>query len=387
MKYDHVCWKCFNEEGIQDFIKINGRLKKCDVCNRRNVSHEYWEVVDHITGCIEKVFEDPANSMGYMSSEGGYLGTTYDSYEMLGETGFDTDSSDLMDDIVSQFETDLWCYQNPYHLQRHDELMGAWDQFVNLVKYKSRYMFLHHGLREQEMTLQKTLISNILEDMSEAFEKYGLIKTIPSGLEISRARPMISKNEFPLELKEICCPPPDQAKSSRMSSAGIPIFYGANSTVTALKEIDSNNSYATVSNFKLLKPIEIIDLTKIPKVPSFYAVNDEPLDRSELIFLNKLTKDLARPVIRDGKEHIDYVPTQIIAEYCRFKIKSNGSPIRGFKYSSIKNANGICYALFFDGNNCGNFKKKNYFLYHDKQFLEMTPSSLKVISNRHKKKL
>lgn len=383
--YDYVCWKCFNETGIQDFIKINGQLKKCDVCNRRNKSHEFQEILDHISNCVSNVFEDPANGMGHMSSEGGYLGTTFDSYEMLGETELDTNDGDLLEEIAASLDTDLWCYRNPYQLQMHEELMGAWAQFVTLVKHKCRYMFLQHGLREQEMSLEKVLISGILEDMSSAFIKYGMIKTLPADTIIHRARSMRDKKEFKLELQEICSPSPEKSKSSRMSSAGIPIFYGANNRVTALKEIDSKEPFVAVSTFKLLKDIEIIDLTNIPQIPSFYDVKANTHKRSELIFLNKLTNDLALPVIRDGKEHIDYVPTQIVAEYCRFNIKHDGKSIKGFKYPSIKHPAGYCYALFFDAKNCGLFEEHYSFLYKKKQHLELNMESLKVIRNRHRK--
>ena len=64
-------------------------------------------------------------------------------------------------------------------------------------------------------------------------------------------------------------------------------------------------------------------------------------------FLHSFVNELTLPVTKDGREHVEYVPTQIVSEYFRFRFQTeNAQPILGLRYSSVKNANGINIAVF-----------------------------------------
>ncbi len=62
-----------------------------------------------------------------------------------------------------------------------------------------------------------------------------------------------------------------------------------------------------------------------------------------LRFLHSFTSDVARPIPPDGREHSEYAPTQVVAEYFRHVYKtSDGSPVDGILYPSSKTGGRSC---------------------------------------------
>ena len=139
--------------------------------------------------------------------------------------------------------------------------------------------------------------------------------------------------------------------SNRMSPPGVPIFYGSFDEDTALSEISRKGweGLAYIAEFKLVKEIKIIDLTlkKDELLPSFFDIEKPHREkRDDLIFIQELSTKLSEPIYKDGREHTDYVPTQIFAEYIKRK------KIHDIIYESSVNPDGKNIALFFSHKNC-----------------------------------
>ena len=56
---------------------------------------------------------------------------------------------------------------------------------------------------------------------------------------------------------------------------------------------------------------------------------------------------------KNGREHVEYVPTQIIAEYCKYSLKYGGFPIKGFRFPSSVYPKGISHGLYISRDECG----------------------------------
>jgi hypothetical protein len=81
--------------------------------------------------------------------------------------------------------------------------------------------------------------------------------------------------------------------------------------------------------------LQVLDLSRLPKRPDYYARQRWSLDH--LIFLEDFVKDISRPVVHDGHEHIDYVPTQILTEYFRYVYEGiDGARLDGIVYPSAQ---------------------------------------------------
>ena len=91
------------------------------------------------------------------------------------------------------------------------------------------------------------------------------------------------------------------------------------------------------------------DLTDIPEVPSIFEPVSDSAEfdpRRPLRFLFGFARDVTKPVTRDNKIHIDYVPTQVLTEYLRHRSSDQTNRSDGVKYSSSKIQDGQNIVIF-----------------------------------------
>lgn len=173
-----------------------------------------------------------------------------------------------------------------------------------------------------------------------------LIRTLSAETEFFRCRSRSTATPItePLDLGP---PPCEFASQSRMSPAGVPMFYGALDQDTARAETLANRrDRHTMATFALSRSIRVLDLTKVPAI-SIFDQNRRSL-YGWSIFMGQFIRDLGKKVERDNRMHIDYVPTQIVTEYFRtFMVDSKRAPIQGIRYRSTK-AGRHCVVLFAD---------------------------------------
>ena len=90
----------------------------------------------------------------------------------------------------------------------------------------------------------------------------------------------------------------------------------------------------------LRQPLRVLDLSELPPVPSIFAASRE--QRGALQFLWEFVKSITAPVVHDGREHIDYVPTQSLTEYFRERVKgSDGSALNGIVTQALDDVAGV----------------------------------------------
>ena len=177
-----------------------------------------------------------------------------------------------------------------------------------------------------------------------------MVKTLPAGTELIRARRHKPTEHFDT-MADLGTPPKRKASTNRMSPSGIAMFYGAFDAKTAIAEVCSDPTddalMVTSAPFVLRKPMRVIDLTAVPPVPSVFD-RQRAEQRVPSLFLRGFVRDFVKPVKKDGREHIEYVPTQIVTEYVRrvFRDRS-GEKVHGIIYpSSVED--GLSCVLFLE---------------------------------------
>jgi hypothetical protein len=131
------------------------------------------------------------------------------------------------------------------------------------------------------------------------------------------------------------------------------MFYSAGDRETALTEVlEPGDEVASVGRFETDTSVWVVDLDRLPPVPSLFDDDRRHL-RAPLRFLHGFSHDFVKPIERNGREHIEYVPTQIVTEYFRhhFRVRE-GDDIHGIAYTSARRAGGRCVLLFADGDQC-----------------------------------
>ena len=222
----------------------------------------------------------------------------------------------------------------------------SWKSFSDTVKYKNRYFFLQ---QHDDEDYDRYSPLSILSIIAENAQKLGIIKTLPANFDFYRVRTFNSKNEVLLDGANFGAPPKELASTDRMSARGISAFYASDKLETSLKEVKNkkpNHNIIAFGKFNNVRDLKYLDLTDIKSrsLPSVFDLNQYTL-REAILFLKDLNDDLTRPI--EELHEIEYVPTQIFAEYFKFV-----EHLDGIKYSSSKDHNESCYVLFFDNEQC-----------------------------------
>lgn len=349
-----VCASCFDDYAIKDLIKFHGKSKECSYCDRDNIIACSLDiVVAHIVESIESEWDDPANAgVGW---EGGWMGASIVStYELLtGELELEINNDNLLSDINSAILNTDWCKKSPYSLDEHLRLIFSWDAFSDYTKYNSRY-FLFKSTNRKFYSNDEIKPEEILESLGNFINDHNLTKNIDTCVDIFRVR-IVDINTFFDTAKDIGSPPKEYCTlANRMSPAGISMFYGAFDLDTSILETYEPERKITKKAiygvFNPVRPLFLIDLSKISSVPSLFD-EDGRYFRDSLRFLNNFVDDFCKPIEREDRAHVDYVPTQIVTEYFRH-ILILDEKIDGIIYPSSKNSESNCIVIFANSDQC-----------------------------------
>lgn len=349
-----ICPECIHEDYLANhIIKLDGK-NTCSYCNNKNAV-PLDDIVPLIHQGISRWYEDPTDSVGWCSREGGWIGVdgllSDISDIIFDHIGCD---DDVANDICIAIPQEQWVRRDPYGMTEDDDLFYTWEKFSQIVKHNMRYVFFRsvkisniHSHTSQELSPFE-----ILDIIGDIIEQCGLIKDIEQGHLLYRARCTHSKTKRFTTAAELGPPPAQHALSSRMSPNGISMFYGASDEETCKNEIVyENNVYITTAKWTTRSKIKAIDFSHGIPVPSIFSSETSRI-RPWILFLNKFLHDFSKKIEKDNREHIEYVPTQIVTEFFRhiYHTKDN-EKILAIKYKSSRGP-GNCYVLFCGQENC-----------------------------------
>ncbi len=188
----------------------------------------------------------------------------------------------------------------------------------------------------------------MLRAVGQVIRDLPLVTTLPAGTILFRVR-QHEPSQAPSSIAELGPPPVEAALySNRMSPAGISMLYAALDPLTAVQEtLDPNSqtrTMVTTAQISLTADLHVLDLTRVPPIPSVFDRSVDPRRRHGVAFIHGFRRDLTEPVEKDGREHIEYVPSQVVTEYFRYRYRTRArGRLRGILYPS---------SVRPDGNNC-----------------------------------
>jgi hypothetical protein len=109
-----------------------------------------------------------------------------------------------------------------------------------------------------------------------------------------------------------------------------------------------------LGEFIIRRDALLLDLTHLPAVPSLFEDIPDTLTydpRPRILFLWKLSREISRPIARDDRVHIEYLPTQVVTEYLRTSVTVDGKKVDGIRYRSSRNGVGTAVVLFANRDN------------------------------------
>lgn len=254
----------------------------------------------------------------------------------------------------------------------------TWSRFRHQIMHRTRFVFWAKQRNTERGGVDQSFVAEALDAIGRSLQERGAIKTLPAGTTMYRVRGHASlaasegwaASDLGTNLPE------RSVNASRMSPAGIPLFYAAEDVETALAEVArvDISEYFTSGRFVTTQAIDVVDLTAVPAVPS-------PFDpylggaRSEIEFLHELVQELREPVDHQ-RGHLDYIPTQVFCEYMLHVF--GGADVKGIAWSSVASTSGrLCFAVNIAHANCVDDENSA-----SEPQLRMVPGSLAVHQRR-----
>lgn len=363
-----VCADCFSDYAIKAFIEANATDTECKYCERSSheaIAAEMDEVLSFISQGLWREYDIPENCLPYETAEGGWqIVTPDDSHDVFAALDICTeDSGQLLDDLADGFSDRLFVQRDPLALSQADGLKYSWAKFCEQIKHETRFVFFRiepptpptdHAWHPDDEWGEYSPPYQILLGLGDMVRDHQLVKILPARTSIIRAR-QHAANTSPTTARDLGAPPRERASQSRMSPAGISMFYGAEEEKTAFIETfdpaATDKSAVTFGTLQTTRDLYLLDLTELPQIPSIF--DEQNYDkRPALIFLHHFQEELSAPIERDGREHYEYVPTQIVAEYFRRVFRDGDRRIDGLKFKSSRKGAGTCYCIFAAPDNC-----------------------------------
>lgn len=230
----------------------------------------------------------------------------------------------LLEDVITEYSYDFSTDTPVDYSPEIQNRITAWDRLKTSVKEKSRFF----------------------ASMDE-FAQYNYL-TSGKGLHVgqklyrSRITPLGQKK---VKCEKMGCPPKELATAGRANPIGIPYLYLSDTAKTTYFEVRAVYlDKLSVGTFRIERELELVDF--IYDVNLFLSFNDGDMSLKETVIKKKLidsiSKDLSRPLRRYDSE-LEYVPTQLICEYCKQVVGADGISFESSLYKGGRN-----YVLFDD---------------------------------------
>lgn len=139
------------------------------------------------------------------------------------------------------------------------------------------------------------------------------------------------------------CPPPNLATAGRANPLGIPYLYLSDSAKTTYFEVRAVYlDKLSVGRFYIPKSLSLVDFRYSINLYLSYVDGDTSLKEVVIkkMIIDSISRDLSKPLRRYDSE-LEYVPTQLICEFCKKYVQADG-----ICFSSSLYCGGLNYVLF-----------------------------------------
>jgi hypothetical protein len=371
------CARCVTDPAVAAAITRMASARTCSFCGLTAGAPVAAAVEEIATLIKDGLFcrYGPAEASDFTEPWGALVGApTWSTRELLEHVGWPFANPDLATAVIAAVgddssapEAEGWEVSSEdmewvdsfYPLTSAAEsLSGDWERFVQTVTTERRFIFRAAAQKPElhEYEPDRFEGAALLGAVADLIVKHDLIRKLPAGTQLHRVR--VHDPRDPVDrAAHLGSPPARAARANRMSAAGIPMFYGALDSDTAVAETvdpaDAAERLVTVGRFELTAPLIVVDFMRLPARPPGLFDPDRRAERGTHGFLLAFVQRLSLPVRRDGGEHIDYVPTQMLSEFLLHELVTpQGVRPAGLLHRSAARPEGVVAALRVDASRC-----------------------------------
>src|ERR1700722_337510 len=334
-----VCLECICDEGLRAQVAAHLTEHACTFCGREAadgvpIAANFEALMYPVIDAIRFLYERSGESLFWDDD----VTRRYSSWDVAQEVCDWAVSDHVLEAILHVITSDDW-NKDPGVLAPNVALYHAWSNFCKKIKHETRFVFLsipeEHSDHPDEFTTRE-----ILDKLMEIVQSHKILTDIPTGRVFYRGRMVDDSMTAGYDASKLGSPPLGKAAANRMSPAGISMFYGCDDVDTVVAEISSHRErhFAVIGAFETVRPLRIVNLAALPTIPSVFDLQGRKR-YYELLFLWSFARDLSKPVILAAREHIDYVPTQVVTEFIRWL---PAAAIDGILYRSAQNGGTSC---------------------------------------------
>lgn len=327
------CEECFNDLELKALIGgCASVVSTCDICGTKGVktcdlsSHQGERIKSSINDLIDCYV--PYNEKSHRACE--KEAKTLPELLLEETVVFNLDLVQLRNLLSQLMPPDMMSvrYVSTVSLRKAENKLGAcilpngnWDNFVNSLKYESRFDF---KLRFDVGVFRQAVIRCVRE--------------IDKGTRFCRSRKTEGSTIF--TRCGMFPPPRERCVSGRLNPSGIRFLYLADKVETALAEVRPKvMERFCVAEFALKRKVRVLDLREVAKLSPFSGAVGPDFYLKNIKILRNIDKEFRR--VTDGfNNDLEYLITQYVCDVIR------QCGWAGVIYESTLNPNGENLALF-----------------------------------------
>lgn len=309
----NICANCFNDEEIKQFIITSSTARtECDCCGQECETIDLNEISDFFIEFLGLFVKD-SNGIELVQ----LIQNDWDIFYS------DVCARKILSAIIDHEHFDFSVDDKVIYTSEVQECFSVWEKLKSEVQEEKRY-FSDLGSFNWEVYIKSNA-------------------QIRKGTVLYRAR-ITPDGRKKLKTNEMGCPPKERATAGRANPVGIPYLYLCNKIETTFYEVRAVYlDRLSIGKFTVRRDLNIVDFSN--KISLFFTYTDSESNFSIIdivkrkILFDKISADLSKPLRRFDTE-IEYVPTQLICEYC----KQNGAD--GIRFNSSLHQGGTNVVLF-----------------------------------------
>lgn len=347
---DHITDPCLSQR-LEDFVTEHN----CAVCGTARPSETnasfavpLEKLMDAVVETVRHFYADAEAVLPWDSEDGVLVGPqidTWDVVEDITDGAFDNAYSDRIVELISSAIGYQTTWTSWFTAADTDGLDYAWEQFAQTAMHESRMVVGMGSPTDPPARLARFLESVLVYATSEL----ELVRQLPPGTGFYRGRLCEHPDLLNRHSDDLGPAPPKKASANRMSPAGVALFYASSDPQTAVAEIAGHGvePLAVIGKFTNTRGLRVLDLTSSPAPISPFCLEKREHARMGR-FLSSFVRYIAAPVIPDGRQHVEYAPTQLLTEYLRWVAEPK---LDGIALPSAQTDN-CTYVLFFSRSDC-----------------------------------
>lgn len=309
----NICANCFNDEEIKQFIITSSTARtECDCCGQECETIDLNEISDFFIEFLGLFVKD-SNGTELVQIIQNDWNIFYS----------DVCARKILSAIIDHEHFDFSVDDKVIYTSEVQECFSVWEKLKSEVQEEKRY-FSDVGSFNWEVYIKSNA-------------------QIRKGTVLYRAR-ITPDGRNKLKTNEMGCPPKERATAGRANPVGIPYLYLCNKIETTFYEVRAVYlDRLSIGKFTVRRDLNIVDFSN--KISLFFTYTDSESNFSLVdivkrkILFDQISADLSKPLRRFDTE-IEYVPTQLICEYC----KQNGAD--GIRFNSSLHQGGTNVVLF-----------------------------------------